>query len=195
MRSTDGNNVINAWQQCNLELIRCFSAIRLVAEIQVDCNYIISILIINKFAVYIFLSRRAYRVSRIAYHVSRIAYRVYNVRGRNRMPDQKTAREYARAVIKNYANLSPDRRAPYGVFRAYLACISVTENKSETCLHPFPVNFIFLSGYEKEEERMCIIWAAYMTTVTTTRHNSKTTIIKANSKEVVCKKRIVARGQ
>lgn len=41
----------------------------------------------------------------IAYRISCIAYRVYNVRKRNQMPNQKTACEYTKAVIKNYANL------------------------------------------------------------------------------------------
>lgn len=88
--------------------------------------------------------------------------------------------------------------APCRALYTYLAYINAAENKSETCLRPFLVNLIFLSGHEREKERergkekkreRVLIWPVYMVAATATRRNSKTTIIKANSKEVVCKKK------
>lgn len=95
------------------------------------------------------------------------------------MPNQKTARECARAVIKNYANPSPDRCG-----RAALilhALIWQRTRAKRVCVPSRSTLFFSRDIRKKKREHGALIWA----TATTTRHNSKTTIIKVNSKEVV----------
>jgi len=107
------------------------------------------------------------------------------------MPNQKTARECARAVIKNYANPSSNRREPrpHRVKRFALILHALMWQKTRAKRVYLPGKLNFLSRCKRERE-MCInMDRTWPYAVTTTRHNSKTTIIKANSKEAVCKKR------
>lgn len=130
-------------------------------------------------------------ISRIAYRVSHIACIISeSVIG---CPTKKLHANVWKQLLRIMQICAGPPHAtatPCKVFCTYLACSNVTENKNETCLRPFLINLIFLSEYKRERENE-LIWVAYMAAATTTRHNSKTTIIKANSKEVVRKKRVV----
>jgi len=130
-------------------------------------------------------------ISRIAYLVSHIACIISeSVIGCPTKKLHANLRKQLLRIMQICAGPPHAAATPCEVFCTYLVCSNVTKNKNKTCLRPFSINLIFLSGYKRERENK-LIWVAYIIAAITTRHNSKTTIIKANSKEVVRKKRVV----